>query len=213
MSKKGGHPLLCRLLKTVDLRLSCQEQAECLRQQRSWLIDLDRLMAFEQLPKPTRESVANAVDHYLGKLLDRVRASAKEDDREAAERINLIFRNMWWGLFTCYEVNDLPRTNNDLEQFIRRIKTSQRRITGRKNVHDFILRYGRLVAFVDYAETDEELLQRLSKVRQEDFLDERNVLNMTIVKEQKIHRFRFHRQPFLFSLEMRWDEAFCQVSL
>jgi hypothetical protein len=209
MSKKGGHHLLCRLLKTVDLRLPFQEQAECLRHQRAWLIDLDRLMQLDQLPKPTRESVSNAVDHYLVKLLEQMRQSAKEGDRKAAERVDLIFRNLWWGLFTCYEVEDLPRTNNDLEQFIRRVKMGQRRITGHKNVHGFILRYGSLAAFVDFAETEQELLLRLAKVSQDDFFKERSVLNMTIVKEQKIYRFRSHRQPFLLDLEMRWDQAFC----
>jgi hypothetical protein len=39
---------------------------------------------------------------------------------------------------------------------------SQRRITGRKNVHDFILRYGSFAAFVDYAEGEEELFKRLA---------------------------------------------------
>jgi len=194
-------------LKVVDQRNPFRAQAERLRRQRQWLIDLDRLMELEQDPKPTRQNVSQAVDRYLAELLDHVAQCGEAEDQAAAYQINQIFRHLWWGLFTCYEVEGLPRTNNDLEQFIRRIKMGQRRISGRKNVQDFILRYGSFVAFVDYAESEEELHNRLAQVCQEDFLEERSALNMIVVKEQKIHRFRHHRQAFLSDLEMRWERV------
>jgi hypothetical protein len=204
---------LVRLLKVTDLRLPFQTQAERLRHQRQWLIDLDHLMELDQQPKPTRRSVSQAVDLYLKNLLDQVQHSGTVEDLEAANQLNQIIRNLWWGLFTCYEVEGLPRTDNDLEQFIRRVKTGQRRISGRKNVHDFILRYGSFAAFVDYAEGEEELLKRLAQVSQPDFLKERNALNKIVVKEQKIHRFRFHRQAFLRNLETRWEQALSPINL
>jgi hypothetical protein len=36
------------------------------------------------------------------------------------------------GLFMCYQVKDLPRTNNDLEQFFGTARHVERRVTGRK---------------------------------------------------------------------------------
>ena len=36
----------------------------------------------------------------------------------------------------------LPRTNNELEEYFKRIKSGPRRITGRKKVHEFVIRYG-----------------------------------------------------------------------
>jgi hypothetical protein len=36
------------------------------------------------------------------------------------------------GLFACYQVKDLPRTNNDLEQFFGTARHVERRVTGRK---------------------------------------------------------------------------------
>ncbi len=36
------------------------------------------------------------------------------------------------GLFVCYRVKDLPRTNNDLEQFFGTARHVERRVTGRK---------------------------------------------------------------------------------
>jgi hypothetical protein len=37
----------------------------------------------------------------------------------------------WPGLFPCYEVADLPRTNNDLEQFFGSARYHERRASGR----------------------------------------------------------------------------------
>jgi hypothetical protein len=39
----------------------------------------------------------------------------------------------WPGLFHCYDVPDLPRTNNDLEHFFGTARYHQRRATGRKH--------------------------------------------------------------------------------
>ena len=41
-------------------------------------------------------------------------------------------RSYWPGLFRCYEVEDLPRTNNDLEQFFGSYRYHERRCSGRK---------------------------------------------------------------------------------
>jgi hypothetical protein len=38
----------------------------------------------------------------------------------------------WSGLFRCYDLADLPRTNNDLEQFFGAHRYHERRASGRK---------------------------------------------------------------------------------
>jgi hypothetical protein len=43
-----------------------------------------------------------------------------------------VTRSYWPGLFACYTVSDLPRTNNDLEQFFGAYRYHDRRTTGRK---------------------------------------------------------------------------------
>lgn len=43
-----------------------------------------------------------------------------------------ITKSYWSGLFHCYEIEDLPRTNNDLEQTFGVLRHHQRRCTGRK---------------------------------------------------------------------------------
>ena len=43
-----------------------------------------------------------------------------------------VTRSYWPGLFACYTVPELPRTNNDLEQFFGAYRYHDRRTTGRK---------------------------------------------------------------------------------
>jgi hypothetical protein len=43
-----------------------------------------------------------------------------------------VTRSYWPGLFQCYEVENLPRTNNELEQFFGSYRYHERRASGRK---------------------------------------------------------------------------------
>lgn len=50
----------------------------------------------------------------------------------ALDRFGKVTRSYWPGLFRCYDVVDLPRTNNDLEQFFGSYRYHERRCSGRK---------------------------------------------------------------------------------
>lgn len=50
----------------------------------------------------------------------------------ALEHFRKVTRSYWPGLFACYTVPDLPRTNNELEQFFGAYRYHDRRTTGRK---------------------------------------------------------------------------------
>ncbi len=198
-----------RLIALAKHRLPFAALVDRYRRQRQWLIDLEHLLDPERDPPKTSASVRQAVDRYLGDLTTR--STHDTDDQLVADHINQIFRSFWWGLFTCYDVEGLPRTNNELERFIRQIKMGHRRVSGRKHVHDFIIRYGAYAALVDPAESLDELLARLDEVDQEEFLKERKRLNLTLLDEAKIHRFRYHRADYLAELEARWEAAVAQA--
>jgi hypothetical protein len=54
-------------------------------------------------------------------------------DLDAAfDHFRKVTRSYWAGLFRCYGVADLPRTNNDLEQFFGSYRYHERRASGRK---------------------------------------------------------------------------------
>jgi hypothetical protein len=50
----------------------------------------------------------------------------------ASDHFRKVTRSYWSGLFQCYDVGDLPRTNNDLEQFFGSYRYHERRCSGRK---------------------------------------------------------------------------------
>jgi hypothetical protein len=197
------------LIALAKHRLPFAVQVEQYRRQRQWLIDLEHLLDPERNPPKSSTSVRQAVDRYL---VDLTTGCAHDtEDQQVANHINQIFHSFWWGLFTCYDVEGLPRTNNELERFIRQIKMGHRRVSGRKNVHDFIIRYGAYAALVDPAESLDELLARMDEVDQEEFLKERKRLNLTLLDETKIYRFRNHRADYLAELEARWEAAVVQA--
>jgi hypothetical protein len=175
------------------------------RHQRQWLLDLEQLLDPEHNPPKTSASVRQAVAHYLAELpIGHVHDA---EDQTVVQHIQQTFHSFAWGLFTCYDQPEVPRTNNQLERFIRQMRMGRRRISGQKNVHDFVMRYGPYATLIDPAEPLDELLARLDNVDQDEFWQERKRLQLTLLDEAKIHRFRHHRQEFLADLETRWQAA------
>ena len=211
--QKGQHRFLVRLLKIADCRLAFTAEVKKLRQQRQWLIELEHLLdPSKHDVSRTSQQVIEAVNNYLNQLLTGVSNEDDTTDCQVARHINSTFRHRWWGLFTCYDYEDLPRTNNALEQFIRRIKTGHRRITGRKNEYQVVIRYGPAVTYVDYRESVNDLLLRLSEVNRKDFLRERQTLETTLLRERKRHQFRCRQVEYLCELEKRWIIALEKTS-
>lgn len=205
---KRGHRLLDRLIKIASLHRLYAEQASRLERQRGWLIDLQRLLQPKQDQeklKPTGQDIETQVDHYLLELSQR--HDLDETDRTIAQHIITTFRNRWWGLFVCYDVPDLPATNNDLESFFGRFKTNQRRITGRKSVNSFVLRYGSYAAFVDLSESKTDLLTRLRQVDRAAYQQQRQQLQRILAERQDYHRFYHNLDTVVQELEAEWQAA------
>ncbi len=68
----------------------------------------------------------------------------------AATHFQKVTTSYWPGLFHCYTVADLPRTNNDLEQYFGAVRHLERRATGRKSASPALVVRGavRVVAAV-----------------------------------------------------------------
>ena len=67
-------------------------------------------------------------------LLRAMRGQAKKAGplQTAITHFLKVTDSYWAGLFPCYDVPDLPRTNNDLEQLFGSTRCHERRCTGRK---------------------------------------------------------------------------------
>jgi hypothetical protein len=70
---------------------------------------------------------------YRGLLGAMTRCTARAGSlREALEHFHKVTRSYWPGLFVGYDVADLPRTNNGLEQLFGAQRYHERRASGRK---------------------------------------------------------------------------------
>ena len=176
--------------------------------QREWLIELQRLLqpTLKQAdPQPTGHGVKTQVNRYLLKLAQC--RDLDETDQAIADHIITTFRNRWWGLFVCYDVPDLPATNNRLESFFGQLKTNQRRITGRKSVNSFVLRYGAYAAFVDLSESKADLLLRLGQVDRTAYRQQRQQLQHLLTERRDYHRFCHKLDTVVQQLEAEWQAA------
>jgi hypothetical protein len=120
----------------------------------------------------------------------------------AVPHFQKVTASYWDGLFHCYQVKDLPRTNNDLEQYFGTARHIERRVTGRKRASPTLVVRGsvrvvaagasRLVSFsaADLRLTDVAAWQALRQT-----LDYRH--------EGRRKQLRFRRDPaaYLAALE------------
>src|SRR5256714_12317705 len=219
-SKRGAVSRRCaqklaRLQTIVAERAAWIEQLAQIKRLHGWLLEVEHLLDESLVPKG---EVVNNVT--VGRRLDRCRermslqlteGSLAELEREClAERLQVL-SNLRPYLVQCYDQQDFPRTNNDMERSIRGLKTQYRRISGRKNWNAYLLRYGRCVAFAVWWEQDaahrqqlERRVGRLDRARWRQLRRE-----STAAPREQLTRFRFRhrRQAYLNSLEERWVAA------
>ena len=93
----------------------------------TWLQRAARVLANDE-----GADAAKVEENYRA-LLEEV-LTAKSDAAVAAWATHFyrVTWSYWRGLFHCYDVADLPRTNNDLEQYFGRARHHERRATGQK---------------------------------------------------------------------------------
>jgi hypothetical protein len=212
VSGEKGDPRLARLHTLVGRAVErCGERAGDLRVAHDTLLELARHL--EPPPDP-------ATGHPPAGAVVRARVEARLDElttqcqtgavatwlRPKVEYVATVLRRLGDGLFHCYDVPGLPRTDNAMEQFYRRVKTEQRRITGRKRADAFVVRVGGFAVYATAASTVPEaaLLQQLATVPADAWQQERITLRTTQARQATMRRFRLHRDAYLAALERRW---------
>ena len=156
---------------------------------------------------PTGAEVRARVEAYLSELNDAVAGgSVPTWLQQAVGHLVVVLRRLSPGLYHCYDVPGLPRTDNDLEQFYRRVKSGERRITGHKRSDAFVVRVGGFAVYATAAaaETEAVVLEQLATVPAAAWQQERTRLRANQARQAKMRRFRLHRAAYLADLEARW---------
>ena len=160
----------------------------------------------------TNEEVTKRFDAFMHELASQLEdGKILQKERECLEHFLKVLDNLRPYLIQCYDQENFPRTNNETEGFIRKIKTRYRRISGRKNWNKYLLRHGRNVGFYDWWASTPERWQQFEKLarnmKKELWIQNREELEK--VQSEQLTRYRFcHlREKYLATLENQWDAA------
>lgn len=181
------------------------------------------LTATEKLWPPIRQAYAwvHQAAHLLANTEQRAVSTLQQEYQQLLETMTRqqdglgelapavahfrkVTASYWDGLFACYQVNDLPRTNNDLEQFFGTARHVERRVTGRKRASSTLVVRGsvRVVA----AGASRILSVSAASLRPSD-VTAWHALRQTLDyrHEGRRNQLRFRRDPqtYLASLEQR----------
>ena len=112
------------------------------------------------------------------------------------------------GLFHCYDVPDLPATNNDLEQCFGSLRYHERRITGRKATVPTVVVRGsvRIIATI-VSFTQVFSAQDLRPNNRQEWQELRKTLGIRSYARQQQRRFRKDPAKYLAHLEARLLQA------
>jgi len=204
-----SHPLLTRLLRMTTPYMQHEETYRRLTRQQGWFYGLAELfdvpvLTSSQATTQTGPEVAQAVLDYLEEL------ALLHEELPADAALFRHFRTRYeaWapGLYWYYELPLLPRTNNDLEVDIGNLKEQYRRITGRRCLKDYLMRYGPYLAFDDANDDPDELLRWFQHIERQTFIDERAKLDAIRQHLRNMHRFRQDPLTFLADAELLWRD-------
>ena len=206
---------LARLCAIVAERSAWSEQLAQVKRMQQWVLEVEHILDGSWVQGGAKVSNAK-----VGRRLDawRKRASRhltdgtlSELEQECLTTFLQQLCNLRPHLVQCYNREGFPRTNNEMERSIRRLKMRYRRISGRKNWNSYLLRYGRSVAYSEWWEQDairrQQLVEHVCRLDRARWRELRR--ETTVAQREQLTRFRFRhkREAFLFSLEERWATA------
>lgn len=191
-------------------------EVDVVRRMHARVLEAERILSGDAL-RADKQSVTNAsvgqrFDAWCCSLQAQMQdSSLTEPERQCLEHFVHVTQNMREHLIECYDLDDLPRTNNDMEGFIRSIKTRYRRISGRKNWNRYLLRYGRRVAYYEAGVRmtgAPSAIEACARRVPHDRWRKARIEQRRCQEEQlKQYRVRHRRQQFLAGLEARWAET------
>jgi Transposase IS66 family len=206
---------LARLSSIVAERGVWSEQVAQVKRMRQWVLDVEHI-----LDGSWAQAGAVVSNAKVGRHLDVWRkqmsrhltdSTLSELEQECLTAFLQQLTNLRPHLVQCYDREDFPRTNNEMERSIRGLKTRYRRISGRKNWNSYLLRYGRSVAYYEWWEQDaarrQQLVEQASRLNRARWRELRREASTAQREQLTRFRFRHQRETFLTSLEERWAAA------
>lgn len=175
-------------------------------QAQSWLQALRQVLDSAALPSAERpgaggDAVARELAQLLGWLADQSELS--EWQQKVRTHLSKVSERYWSGLFVCYELEGVPRTNNELEGLFGATRRRIRQQSGAKQVRRAIGRQGAWLLY-EVEEDVAALEQRLARVSPARYQHERAQFEQRQARFRQRLRWRRNRAGVLEQLEAQW---------
>jgi hypothetical protein len=146
-----------------------------------WLRDIAYILAPSTVQPPSAQGVAGQLRRYLDSVLrlPDVTPTVKAFGRH----LDTVSRSYWPGLFHCYDMSGLPRTNNEIESHFRDTTRRLLRTTGQTGLTQRTLQRQGAWELLPRPPTEAQVLDAVYQIPPEDLAQERQ-------------RFAAHRQRF-----------------
>jgi len=179
------------------------------RQAQEWLDGIRGVL--EEAPLPTKTepgvgaaAVAQSLAHLLGVVADRGDLSPWL--RGFRDHLLELSERYWSGLFVCYDLVGLPRTNNELESLFGQTRRRVRRQSGFKQLRRCLMRQGAWLIYQP-ADSFEDLKGQLEGVPHEVYRAERERFEQRQARFGSRYRWQHNRSKVLSQLEAQWSSV------
>jgi hypothetical protein len=182
----------------------------------TWVIETEHILAGDWAKEGevlTTQAVTERFDSWLATLQAQLASEdlLTEREKECLAHFLKVSVSLRPRLMCCYDIPGLPRTNNDMERYIRGLKTRYRRVSGRKNWNAYLLRYGQSIAYFDSFEQagfdEHALFTCFSHVDHQTWRETRSYHRNIQSDRLKVFRFRHKQDAYLHELESRWEQT------
>ena len=191
---KRYDPRLAQLYQGLQSALSPFAQTyQALQQGAAWLRDIAYILEPTATQALRRAQVAGQLCSYLDTVLRW--PAVTPTFYMFGRHLDTVSRRYWPGLFHCYDVPGLPRTNNELESRFRDTRRRLLRTTGQKGLTQRTLQRQGAWELLPRPPTEAQILEAVCQTPPEELAQERQ-------------RFAAHRQRFrLQSRSLRQTRA------
>lgn len=210
----------------VGRRKQWQSEIEQVKRMQSWVFEAEEILSGRYFLQTNHNALTfggceeELTDEKVGRQFDewcegleKLQGSntLSELEQKNLDHFLAITVNLRPHLTKCYSLKGMPRTNNELEGYIRSLKTRYRRVSGRKNWGSYLLRYGRSAAYYEYLSrsgiSEGDMRNLLSGVEPGLWQKVRQIDRAERLDQLKRFRFKRDSKSFLEGLMARWDQS------
>jgi hypothetical protein len=214
---------LNRLKQIIKERENWRASLEEVESMRQWVMHAESLLdgswaeQHEPVVSVTNEQVGLRFDRWRAELAKELtEGTGSQKKRDYLEHFLHVLSNARPYLIQCYDLKGFPRTNNEMEGSIRKLKTRYRRISGRKNWNAYLIKYGRCVAFYEWWSKNscqwKHFQEHARHVTTGQWKEARKATISAQSEQLKRFRFRHKRDKIIPTLENRWASAAASAS-